>query len=143
MYSIYALVDPRTSHTRYVGCTTRPAYRLSAHACCHKVKSGSGGTAGKLVREWIGELREQGFRPVMVILQQVEDKQVGEQAETFWILHFEALGAELLNVMKTVKYRKKVRVKIPKPTYTASDRCFETIEQRTARYRLKRAERSR
>ena len=66
MHYIYTLVDPRTSETRYVGRTIqKPQKRLRSHITHAK----NDPIAPKLMREWITELREQGYTPVIVVMQ--------------------------------------------------------------------------
>ena len=112
MYSIYVLVDPRTSHSRYIGCTSNPKSRLCKHVQSPRRSDGSN---GKRVKAWIKELVSEGFRPVMVVIQEVATKEDASGAEAYWIRHFKSLEPSLLN---TAMLGPKKR-RLPKATTSA------------------------
>jgi predicted GIY-YIG superfamily endonuclease len=86
IYTIYALIDPRTMVTFYVGCTVHPAERLRQHK---QIKE----DAAKAVNARIAEMQAQGFQPSMVTLEQTTDK----TRERHWIEHCRFLGLPILN----------------------------------------------
>jgi hypothetical protein len=75
---IYALTDPRTGAVRYVGKANRPESRLRGHLKdrndCHRV-------------HWLRQLREEGLRPGILILEEVE-QDAWQDAERNWIEHY-------------------------------------------------------
>ena len=87
---IYALVDPRTGRTRYVGKTTqRLEERISQHCSCK---------AHLPVAHWAMKLVSLGLKPIVVILQSGIEGDAWEAAERLWIRYMWSLGAELLNL---------------------------------------------
>lgn len=110
MYNVYALVDPRDSHVRYIGCTCqRPSTRLRKHM--EVIESHA-----KRVNAWITELKGAGCQPVIVPFQTVKTKAQALDLELYWIKHFQHLGSELLNVVgmhdsvrKKMTYQEKCR----------------------------------
>jgi predicted GIY-YIG superfamily endonuclease len=89
VYTIYALVDPRTMVTFYVGCTKNPVNRLRQHRQTkHRPDS------SKAIKAKVEEIQAQGFQPSMVTLEQTTDK----TRERHWIEHCRFLGLPLLNV---------------------------------------------
>lgn len=62
---IYALVDPLTHLVRYVGQTVRLETRFRAH--CNGQDS--------CTREWIAELTQQKQKPLLCILETIEEKE--------------------------------------------------------------------
>lgn len=62
---IYALVDPRTGEPHYVGRTSNPKRRLSHHTDNNGMTTWQKG-------DWIRELKEQGLKPVMKILEVID-----------------------------------------------------------------------
>lgn len=87
--SIYALIDPTTARTRYVGKARKPAERLYFH--CYKPRT------RRPVEQWVRGLRSIGARPGMVILEET-DEASWEDAERWWIRELRASGFALLNL---------------------------------------------
>lgn len=86
---IYALVDPRTQLIRYVGKTNNLATRLRRHRTEN----------GRSLRHcWLGELRELGLQPRLLVLQLVSGD--WQAAEKKWIARLRAEGHDLFNVNK-------------------------------------------
>src|ERR1700761_6341730 len=85
---IYCLIDPRSSEPRYIGKSTCPRARLSAHmrdrSGCHRV-------------HWLNELRRYGQKPSLLVLEQVEEGESWQEAERFWIEYGKSLGWSLTN----------------------------------------------
>src|SRR5579864_211791 len=97
-FSIYALVDPRDSKTRYIGQTCNPKRRFHDH--CSDLRK----QARRPFKAWLAELKGAGLKPVMVVMQQnilTRAESVG--AETYWIRHFVELGAPLFNLVGRVR----------------------------------------
>lgn len=83
--SIYGLVDPRSGSLRYVGQSRDPERRLQGHL------SGAGAGA-KRKREWIQELRDEGSRPILVILDAAPPGQEADRLEFDWINRMNVVG---------------------------------------------------
>ena len=98
IYTVYALVDPRTGVTFYVGCSTNPKDRLRRH---RSPRLGDKARDGMQVKLRVAEMQSQGFQPSMVILEQTEDRTKERQ----WIERYKAMGLPLLNTC--LPYAKK------------------------------------
>ncbi len=87
---IYYLLDPLTGKIRYVGKTYDPQHRFGAHLR-DKGKSRKS--------NWIKSLISKRSKPVMEILEEVEDDDdtKWQDSERFWIALFKSCGASLLN----------------------------------------------
>ena len=102
MWTIYALVDPRTSQIRYVGQTqNHPEIRLDGHL--HKKDD------NKAKRAWIDELRRLSLKPVAVVLEYVPTLREALIAETEWIRRGKESGWQLLNWGNVRVIRRKPR----------------------------------
>lgn len=90
---VYALKDPRTGKTRYVGKTVGDvAHRLSVHLSPshlkHKTKKNS----------WLKQLVKLGLKPIVAILDVADDEEELVLKECQWIDCFRLCGVELLNM---------------------------------------------
>lgn len=85
---IYALIEPTTGETRYIGQSSSPRSRLSSHR-------GRFGSAPK-VREWLLDLRDAGTEPIIETLRRVIADDADE-AELDEIELAVMAGARLLN----------------------------------------------
>src|SRR6266851_8039644 len=96
-YSIYGLVDPRDSSTRYIGVSKQPNARMRAHTR-HR-----GGDKGK----WLKELKELGLTPQVEVLETITNSRDAEaiatEREQHWISKFVGEGIALLNVAGVTK----------------------------------------
>lgn len=88
---IYALKDPRSGQVRYVG-----ASRWSGRSRYGSHIQSSYGTPKIPTGIWIAELRREGLKPELVILQRVSQER-DNAVEMRWIRKFRAQGADLLN----------------------------------------------
>lgn len=89
---VYALSDPKTDELRYIGQTEQlPATRLRQH-----VKDC--GRYSNHCAHWIKNLKKQGFKPFMEILQKCSTVEELNEAEIYWISQFRALGFRLTNI---------------------------------------------
>lgn len=80
---IYILVDPRKPElVRYVGQTDTPRARHIQHCC-------EGGRSTKC--EWVESLRQDGFMPQMIIVQETVPESAYE-IERIWIARFVSSG---------------------------------------------------
>lgn len=88
---IYALCDPRTGEIRYVGKTINIQERLKGHC---------GGKVGTYKANWIAGLRLLGLKPVVEVLDVVEnsDDEDWQEEERFWIAYLRFLGCRLTNL---------------------------------------------
>jgi len=88
--SIYTLVDPRDGTVRYVGMSNNPQKRLQQHY--------SGGyAAAAAVKDWIRELRALETKPLLFIVEEVDNYDTAWRRETYWINFFLAEGEPLVN----------------------------------------------
>ena len=86
-YLIYGLRCPKTDDYKYIGKSSSGLERAKAHLTYSHNES---------VNHWVAELREQGFCPLIDVLEECteEDLQVKEQ---FWIQYYTARGCKLMN----------------------------------------------
>ncbi len=90
MWTIYALVDPRTSQIRYIGQTqNHPEVRLQAHI--------EKDDTNRYKRAWISELRRLGEKPTVVTLEYAPSIDDALEAERIWIRRGHRLEWPLLN----------------------------------------------
>jgi hypothetical protein len=89
MNCIYALVDPRTDDTRYIGKTRRPESRLRAH-CSNKHHVHSS--------RWVQSLLREGVKPKMVILEGGLSEEEWPEREQYWIAYYRSHGVNLTNI---------------------------------------------
>jgi hypothetical protein len=103
MWTIYALVDPRTSQIRYVGQTlNHPEIRLDGHL--HKKDE------NKAKRAWIDELRRLSLKPTAVVLEYVPTLREAIIVEAEWIRRGKESGWQLLNWGNIKVIRRKPRL---------------------------------
>jgi hypothetical protein len=92
---VYGLLDPEQPEVvRYVGTSNHLAKRLSDHAYC------IGGKHSPHRKDWIKEMRDQGRKPVMVVLQELDSPKASfemHSAERDWIERFRVFGQADLN----------------------------------------------
>lgn len=84
---IYALNDPNTGLTRYIGKADDPQQRLSVHLASKEQNHRT---------NWIKSLLKNGQQPVLEILDAVP-KEFWPQWEVAWIANFRELGYPLVN----------------------------------------------
>jgi hypothetical protein len=90
---VYGLVDPRTQEVFYIGFSTNPQRRFNEHKK-GRIRTGSGGS--KVVSR-IRDIKEQGFKISMVMLESTSDK----TREKTWIQYMLGMGVSLLNTAYT------------------------------------------
>jgi hypothetical protein len=78
LHSVYALVDPRKSEVRYIGASCNIDRRYSQHIS-DRDKSNQG------KQSWIDELKIQGLRPKLIILESGLEKARSLIRERYWI----------------------------------------------------------
>jgi len=100
MNYIYALIDPRNSCVRYIGRTNDMWSRFRSHLDCESGK-------GKI--EWLRELREENYVPIMKKIEEVETVEEAIDREKFWIRFFhqadELTGGVLTNISDCKKLK--------------------------------------
>lgn len=120
MYTIYALVDPRTSEIRYIGQTqNHPSVRLQGH-----LKKDDG---NKRKWEWLMELRLLGMIPVAVVLDYADTLQNSLAREQYWIRKGKESGWPLLNFR--VDGRQRRRLLIPNRAENATQKLTMTTPE--------------
>ena len=87
---IYGLTCPHTGKVRYVGKSDNPLVRLNSHLSNLKNRT------PKVC--WIRSLLKDGYRPGVVLLELV-DSSLWEDAERRWIAKLREGGADLLNYL--------------------------------------------
>jgi hypothetical protein len=100
-YFIYTLTDPRTGSIFYVGCTTNVKRREAQH----NLYKHSPEVEGIKYVTYLANLRQAGCKPVMVVVEQTEDK----TREEYWIEHFSS-WCSLVNVHFTLTDSKRVEM---------------------------------
>ena len=101
IYTVYALIDPRTMVTFYVGCTKNPKRRLREHIC--RAQTGNAHAPAAL-RSYILEILNAGFQPSLTVLEQTTDK----MRERHWIDHCRFLGLPIINKVLYPPKRQKL-----------------------------------
>lgn len=86
---IYALSDPRDLKIRYIGQSCNLKSRLKT-----MMTPSSASSPG--IKSWVADLRKDGLKPTVVILQETNQELAGE-LEQSWITCFKEAGANLLN----------------------------------------------
>jgi len=89
---IYTLADPRTGEVRYVGKTFDLRQRFFDHICKSKKTDKR--------KSWIKSLRNLGLKPVMEVLETLEncDEYGWQETESFWIEILRFYGCRLTNL---------------------------------------------
>lgn len=86
---IYALVDPKTGEWRYIGQTTQPLH----HRLVRHVRDARKGDY--YLHRWIRKL---GQSPHALLVEECDDQDSLDRAETEWIDGLRALGYSLTNI---------------------------------------------
>jgi hypothetical protein len=86
---IYALSDPRDNQIRYIGKANKPKDRYNNHYNSSRDKDTH-------KRNWINSVRKDGFRPEMIVLDEVP-KTEWQYWEKFYICLFKTWGFNLVN----------------------------------------------
>ena len=86
---IYTLEHPVTKEVRYIGKTKNPKERFHNH--CNRLHN-----QYSHKRNWINSLRNQGLKPVMNILDEINESE-WKYWEKFWIEQFRQWGFDLVN----------------------------------------------
>lgn len=86
---IYLLKDPRTNEVRYVGCSKNIQQRFKNHL--NKARD-----LFTDKRKWLEELRTLKLKPLLEIIESVEDSNYLER-EKYWIKYYREKGCNLTN----------------------------------------------
>lgn len=92
MRYIYGLRDPRTKKIRYIGKADNPKNRLQNHLCPSNL------VRKKHTSQWLALLKRLGLKPILVILQELDNDEDWEAAERRWIKNFKDAGCDLTNI---------------------------------------------
>lgn len=98
-YCIYAIVDPRSDRIFYVGHTRNLARRRAEHL------EGTDTLSGLQVRQ----IKENGFVPLIVKLEDCKDETSALMAEVFWIELLKGRGNKLSNAQAFGGYGERGR----------------------------------
>lgn len=122
---IYKLCDPRTHRARYVGMTSwkkdGPEASLRRRWYAHLDQNAPGTRARN---EWVTELRSQGLRPTIHLLEVVPPHSAFD-AETKWMHFLTEQGADLTNGDRRVSSPRSVVTADAEPTHGWSENGFE------------------
>lgn len=77
---IYGLVCPKLGSFRYIGKSTNPEARLRAH-----ISSARRGAYDHHTARWISSLLNDGLRPTLEVIQEIEEGECWREAERKWI----------------------------------------------------------
>jgi predicted GIY-YIG superfamily endonuclease len=94
MYTVYSLIDPRTSLTHYVGITEDVFSRMRQHS------RGEGNNVAK--NAWIQELQREQLMFIMHSLEKVDTLEQALEREKFWIRHYLDKGEPLTNIASVI-----------------------------------------
>lgn len=89
---IYALHCPIANTVRYIGKTNDPEYRLASH-----LTSAKSGKYSHYTARWLRKILAAGERPVMEILETLDDSEPWEEYERFYIQFGSEFGWKLTN----------------------------------------------
>jgi lambda repressor-like predicted transcriptional regulator len=90
MPSVYALGDPRTDEIRYIGIAQDVYKRYAQHLNSPHYNGEK--------NSWMEEIKELGMLPTLITLEDDVDKGIIFDRENYWIQHYLAQGAPLVNV---------------------------------------------
>jgi hypothetical protein len=94
MHIVYALVDPRTSETRYIGKSSTGLERPRSHFEPRRISS----DPNRHKAGWIGALTKAGLKPIITVLEECASDAAALVAEVKWIAHGRAQGWRLTNL---------------------------------------------
>lgn len=90
----YTLADPTTKEIRYVGKTVaKLEYRLAGHIC-----EARAGNIKSHRNSWIRGILSKSLKPVVELIEEIEEIDEWEIIEQFWISQFKAWGFRLVNM---------------------------------------------
>lgn len=89
MQGIYALVDPRTDEIRYIGRSTNVKRRFNEHMEKRETTA---------VGNWKYKLLTMGLKPILKMIEEIEDRSCLKEREIYWIAHGREQGWDLLNL---------------------------------------------
>ena len=94
-YIIYALQDPITFELRYIGKSGSGLSRPKAHTLPSYLSKDDTHKG-----RWIKQLINNGFKPIIKVIQNLNNHSELVQAEIYWIQYFKDLGCPLTNSTK-------------------------------------------
>lgn len=99
-YSIYTLVDPRDGAVRYVGLSQDAEQRYRNH--CHATDIVSSAYI------WLKELKEQGLKPLLFIIEEGLNGNIAWERETYWMVFFLKEEEPLVNRVASKRLREVI-----------------------------------
>ena len=136
---IYILLHPITLDIRYVGKTKNPKQRFHNH--CNKAHNPKSHK-----RNWINSLREQGLKPIMQVIDKVEESE-WQFWEQYWIVQLKCWGFNLVNHTaggdgltrgNQTSFRKGHRTWCETDTYLICQQCGEQFKCSPSRLNIKK-----
>ena len=119
---IYALVDPDTLETHFIGQSAAGVARARVHSKDFYLET----CENTPKNAWIQGLKAQGKEYLIKVLEQLPDAKGLNNAEAKWIKHYTAQGAKLFNVEDVVywatkTYTPKADTTQPQPIFASND----------------------
>lgn len=124
---VYALIDPRTSLTRYIGKSSTGMKRPRNHVLASRLRRDRSHKAN-----WIRELLAAGLAYTIVILEQVEDASLLDASERRWIAHGRAQAWPLTNLTEGGDGPTEARPKVVREKIREACRRPEAIAKMSA-----------
>lgn len=93
-YIIYALQDPITFEIRYIGKSCSGFKRIKRHFS-NELETDS----NTHKKHWIKQLKNKGYLPSIIIIQQFQDNINLSKCEYYWINYFKSIGCPLINLV--------------------------------------------
>ena len=90
-FLVYGLLDPITGCLRYIGKSTSGFFRPTQHFYRSNLKSNTH------KNNWIKGVLNIGLKPKIICIHEVDDGEILNQAEQFWIQYYISIGADLTN----------------------------------------------
>lgn len=87
-YYLYTLLEPNTNNIKYVGFSYNPKHRYNQHMICKDVCHRT---------NWIKYLKEQGQKPILKIIDEVDTKEEALELEKKYINDLKLIGINLTN----------------------------------------------
>ncbi len=93
MFTVYGMIDPRTSSFVYVGETSNFERRQKEHRSSHRLRKTPRGS----IKTWLKNLHQAGHQPLFIVLDVVETEAEAKIVETKWIEKLADVGMPLHN----------------------------------------------
>jgi hypothetical protein len=99
-YSVYTLADPRDGAIHYVGISKDVKWRYY----CHNTPQGD---STSRAYPWISRLKEQGLKPLLSVIEEVDGWDIAYERETYWMNFFLDEEEPLSNYVAPIRRKNK------------------------------------